>query len=154
MGDFLRKNASTPYSNSFSAAGVCVEVVTNSTEILRAAAETFDQACPIQKPAVLMRLWDDGSCADEPRWPRPHLRGIDDLVYAGFDRGSFALIDLRSLTIIGRFSQSLASDVHYWGRVIFPMFMSVIGASVGILELHCACVEKNGRGMLLCGPTQ
>ena len=45
----------------------------------------------------------------------------------------------------------MGNDVEHWKRVIFPMLTSVVGATIGITELHCACVAKGGDGVLLAG---
>jgi DNA polymerase III delta prime subunit len=33
------------------------------------------------------------------------------------------------------------------------MLLTIVGASVGIAELHCACVARDQQGMLLAGPS-
>src|SRR5215469_9089545 len=99
MGDFLRKNASTPLTEHFLAAGVPCRLSTNSPSILAAARESLSAAdTKAQRLELFMRFWSDsnGSDSNNPirrRWPKPYLRGLDQLVYAGFDEGSFALID-------------------------------------------------------------
>lgn len=152
MGDFLRKNASTPLTEYFLAAGVPCRLSTNSPSILLAARESFsapDRNAP--KPDFSMRFWADSNNHTSGPWPKPHLRGLDELVYAGFEEGSFALVDLRGHRIVGRVSTTMAEDIAQWKRVIFPMLLSVIGATVGITEVHCACVAMASRGLLLAG---
>jgi hypothetical protein len=63
------------------------------------------------------------------------------------------LADLRTRRVIGRFSEGIAADRSYWKTVIFPILLTVVGASVGITELHCACVAKDQKGLLLAGPS-
>jgi hypothetical protein len=101
-----------------------------------------------------MRFWVDSTTTLSAPWPRPYIRGWEDLIYASFAPGNFALIDLRSHRISGRFSAEMASDAGYWNRVILPMMMSIISGSIGAVELHCACVAKGERGLLLSGPTR
>jgi len=152
MGDFLRKNASTPLTEHFLAARVPCRLSTNSPSILAAARESFSAADPNgQRPEFSMRFWADSNKHSAGPWPKPYLRGLDQLVYAGFDEGSFVLVDLCSHRIVGRVSTTMADDIAHWKRVIFPMLISVIGASVGITELHCACVAKDNGGILLAG---
>lgn len=152
MGDFLHKNASTPYIEDFLAAGASCRIATNCLPIFEAARQSFAPAAgPVSAPELSMRFWVDRNTRHEGRWLQPHLRGSGDLVFAGFDSGSFALFDLRCRRIVGRFSQAVATDTDYWNRVIFPMMMSVVAATIGIAELHCACVAKGGRGLLLSG---
>ena len=154
MGDFLRKNASTPLTEYFLAAGVPFRLSTNSPSILMAARESFSAAdTKAPQPEFSMRFWADSNSHTRGPWPKPYLRGLDQLVYAGFEEGSFALVDLRSHRIVGRVSTTMANDIVHWKRVIFPMLLSVTGATVGITELHCACVAKDGGGLLLAGPS-
>jgi len=61
------------------------------------------------------------------------------------------MIDLRTRRAIGRFSPAMGSDIAFWKTVILPILLSVMGASVGITELHCACVVRDASGFLLAG---
>lgn len=61
------------------------------------------------------------------------------------------LIDLKSRRAIGRFSPEMARDASYWKRIVFPIWMGIAGPSVGVAILHCACVVKEGQGILLAG---
>jgi hypothetical protein len=152
--DFLHKDAETKLREQFIAAGVVCSLSTNSEQILAAARSTF-QALSSESVTVdfHLRFWVDTTDGSRPPWPKPYVRGRDYLVFASFDEGSSTLADLRSHRIIGRFSAGMAADLAYWQAVIFPMLLTVVSASAGIAELHCACVAKNGRGVLLAGPS-
>jgi hypothetical protein len=76
------------------------------------------------------------------------------LIFAGFDEGSSVLADLRTRRVIGRFSESMAADTTYWKTVIFPMLLSIVAGSVGLVELHASCVAKDQRGLVLIGPSR
>jgi len=153
MGDFLHKNASTPYTETYVAAGAVCRLTTNFPAIVSAARESFFLMPDNPQPVFSMRLWVDDECKSSLPWPKPYLRGLDHLVYAGFDSGSSVVINLLSRRIAGRFSPEFASDTGYWSAVVFPMLLSVIAGSAGIAELHCSCVAKEGRGLLLAGPS-
>jgi hypothetical protein len=154
MGDFLHKNASTPCAETYLAAGAICRLSTNSPAILSAARESFflipDHP---PQPDFSMRLWVDDESKSSLPWPKPYLRGLDHLVYAGFASGSSAVINLLSRRIAGRFSPQFASDTAYWNSVVLPMLLSVIAGSAGTVELHCSCVAKQGSGVLLAGPS-
>lgn len=62
------------------------------------------------------------------------------------------LADLRTRRVTGRFSAAMAADSAYWRRVIFPILLSMVAGSVGIVELHAACVARNQHGLILIGP--
>jgi hypothetical protein len=152
--DFLHKSAETKLCEHYIAAGAVCSLSTNSEQVLDAARNTF---CPAESrpgPVDLrLRFWvDDHDPALAP-WPKPYVRGLDHLVFAGFDEGSSMLADLRTCRVIGRFSAGMAADLAHWQAVILPMLLTIVGSSVGIAELHCACVAKEQDGVLLAGPS-
>ncbi|MBV9179954.1 MAG: hypothetical protein JO356_01465 [Acidobacteria bacterium] len=155
MGDFLRKNARTPHIGYFAGAGGIYRVATNCPEILTALGTTFS---PVGNgsyaPVVGMRFWVDPETAAAPPWPRPYIRGWDNLIYASFAPGNFAIIDLHGRRISGRFTPEMASDIRHWSRVILPMMLSLMAGAMGIIELHCACLADGERGLLLSGQTR
>jgi hypothetical protein len=153
--DFLFRNASTPLHRRFMAAGAVCALETNFEPVLEAAQEVF---LPVPFPTRIsdfsLRLWVDCESRTEPPWPKPYVRALDHLVFAGFDSDCSLLVDLSKRRVLGRFSMNMASDRDHWRAVIFPVLMSVVAASVGVAELHCSCVAKNGKGYLLAGPSR
>jgi hypothetical protein len=153
-GDFLCKDAATPLCEHYTAAGAVCSFSTNCEPLLEAARQSF---LPIKTASVSVdfsvRFWVDHANLRQPPWPKPYVRALNHLVFAGFDSGSSMLADLRTRRVIGRFSVGIANDRAYWKTVIFPMLLSVLGGSVGIAELHCACVAKDEVGLLLAGPS-
>ncbi|HEY1657400.1 MAG TPA: hypothetical protein VGG14_03580 [Candidatus Sulfotelmatobacter sp.] len=153
--DFFRRDAETPLHRRFLAAGAVCALHTNGEQILEAAHRTF---LPLPSDAgdtdFSLRLWVDSESSAEPPWPKPFVRGLDHLVFASFDSDSSMLVDLHKRCVAGRFSANMGSDLNYWQAVIFPMLMSIVAASVGIVELHSACVVKNNKGYLLAGPSR
>jgi hypothetical protein len=153
-GDFLCKDAQTPLCEHYMAAGAVCSFSTNCEALLEAARESF---LPVEEPPVSVdfsiRFWVDGAEPARPPWPKPHVRGLGHLAFAAFDSGSSMLADLRTRRVIGRFSAGIAADRAYWKTAILPMLLSILGGSVGITELHCACVAKDEKGLLLAGPS-
>ena len=153
-GDFLCQDAATPMCEFYAAAGAVCSLSTNCETLLEAARESF---LPIEDPLgavdFSVRFWVDYSNSVLPAWPKPYVRGLNHLVFAGFDSGSSMLADLRTRRVIGRFSPGMAADTAHWKTVIFPMLLTIVGASAGIAELHCACVAKDEEGLLLAGPS-
>ncbi len=136
------------------AAGALCALSTNSMRVIEDARSTFEAAELRERGADLrLRLWVDDTDRAQPPWPKPYVRGLDHLVFASFDEGSSMLVDLRSRRVIGRFSPAMAADLTYWQTVIFPMLLTIVSASVGIAELHCACVAREQHGVLLAGPS-
>jgi hypothetical protein len=154
--DFLRQHARTPLRENFIAAGATCSFATNSEWLLEAARGSF---LPLDTPSEFdanfaLRLWVDPSDSSRQPWPKPFVRGVDHLVFAGFDAKSSVLADLRKREIIGRFSDGMARDTRYWQRIIFPMMLSIIAGSVGLVELHASCVAKGPRGLAMVGATR
>ncbi|HZQ94544.1 MAG TPA: hypothetical protein VFA67_06010 [Candidatus Sulfotelmatobacter sp.] len=152
--DFLHKNAETPLHEYYLAAGAVCSLSTNSEQVLEAARSSFLAfPSPTRQIDLRLRLWvDDKSRAESP-WPKPYVRGMDHLVFAGFEAGNSLVVDLRKHVVIGNFSARMAADTAYWTTVIFPILITIVGASLGIAELHCASVARNGHALLLAGPS-
>lgn len=152
--DFLRKAAVTPLCEHYTVAGAVCSLSTNCKQVLKAARASFLSVEQLTGPVDFsMRFWVDGADRSQPPWPKPYVRGLNSLVFAGFDEGSSMLADLRVRRVIGRFSAGIAADLAYWQSVIFPILLTIVSASVGIAELHCACVAKRQQGVLLAGPS-
>jgi len=151
-GDFLCQDAATPLREFYAAAGAVCSLSTNCETLLEAARESF---LPIEDPPgaidFSVRFWVDYSNSVLPAWPKPYVRGLNHLVFAGFDSASSMLADLRARRVIGRFSAAIGDDRSYWKTVVFPVLLTITGASIGIVELHCSCVAKQQSGLLLVG---
>lgn len=141
-----------PLSEHYLAAGTICQVLTNSALILAAARGSF---APVQEQLVSadisMHLWVDPAARSSPPWPEPYFRGLSNMVFTAFDHENEVLIDLRGGRAIGRFSQGMAADRDCWKRVIFPTLFGIFSETIGITALHCACVERGGRALLLAG---
>lgn len=150
--DFLRKNAPTPFSACYVMAGAVCQLSTNFEPILECAGESFSPIDrPRSSPDLRLRFWVDSQACSAPPWPKPYYRGLDHLIFAGFDSENSLLIDLRGRRAIGRFSPAMGTDRVYWKTVVFPVLLSIVAASVGVTELHCACVARKEGGLLLAG---
>ncbi len=154
-GDFFCRDAKTPLHGLFVAAGAVCTLETNFEPIIEVAQEVFLPVESIVRSADFsLRLWVDSLSCSQPPWPKPYVRGLDHLVFAGFDSDCSTLVDLCQRRVLGRFSANMGSDRNYWKAVIFPVLMSVVAASIGIVELHCSCVVKGDKGYLLAGPSR
>lgn len=148
----LDQEVHTPLGECYIVAGAPFGVFTNSEDILATAHRTFSEVAEPQAfPVLTMRLWVDITAQAHPPWPQPYFRGLDHLVYAGFDCENSLLLDLRRRRVIGRFSRSMARDEDYWQRIMVPNLVGLASEPLGITALHCACVERDGQGLLLAG---
>jgi hypothetical protein len=153
--DFLHKDAETHLCEHYMAAGAVCSLSTNCEQLLEAARDTF---LPVEKPPdsvdFSLRLWVDNADRAQPPWPKPYVRGLDHLVFVGVDARSSMLAHLRTRRVIGRFSAAMATDSTHWKMVIFPMLLSILAGSVGLVELHASCVARDQRGLILIGPSR
>ena len=152
MSDFLKKDVGTSLCGRYLAAGVRLRIDTNSESILKIASANlapweFDRN---SREAIRLRLWvEDEDSADEER--NPYYRGLGHLVYSGYGDRSSLVINLRDRYGAGRFTRKLAEDSRYWKTELFPSLLGIIGPSVGLTSLHCACVAWRDSGLLLVG---
>ena len=152
MADFLRKRAETPFSARYLMAGVLCELSTNWRSILEAADESFLEIDTRQDtPALRARFWVDSQARDSRPWANPYCRGLDHLVFVGFDNHNALLVNLSERRAIGRFSPALAEDRAHWKSIVFPVLLSIIAASFDVVEVHSACVTRREGGLLLAG---
>ena len=151
-GDFLHGDVETPLQDHYIAAGVSCRLSTNCEHVLNAARSSF-LPLPGQPDEIELdlRFWIDKTDKAPSLRPKLYVRGLDHLVFVGIDPASSMLANLHTKRVIGRFSAALAQDSTYWRTVIFPVLMSVVAGSVGIVELHAACVAINNCGLLLIG---
>ena len=153
-GDFLKTKAKTPLESHYWAAGVRLRITTNFEPILVAAQKFFEERIPPshgEKEEISLRFWvEDMLCSQTPR-PKPYFRGLDHLVFGGFDGRSSFLLNLRDRCGIGRFTPEVASDGLLWETVVFPSLLTILGSSAGLTPLHCGCVAWKGSGLLLAG---
>jgi hypothetical protein len=153
--DFLHRYAETPMREQYIAAGALCTLSTNSPRILEAARESFlpAEGYPHGQTNLgfSLRVWVDDMDGAQPPWPKPYVRGLDHLVYAGFDSKSSFLADLATRRVIGRVSAAMGQDRGYWRMTIFPMLMTIVSGAAGLLELHASCVARTNDGVLLLG---
>jgi hypothetical protein len=152
-GDFLHGDVDLLLREYYVAAGAACAVSTNCEDVLQAARSTFLRLSTKRDDVALeVRLWVDGAEAPHSPWPNPYVRGLDHLVFIGVDARSSMLADLETKRVIGRFSSALAKDSAHCKNVIFPVLMSVLAGSLGLVELHASCVAMDGCSLLLMGP--
>jgi hypothetical protein len=153
--DFLHKHAETPLCQHYTVAGAICSLATNSEQLFEAARGSFLSAeKPLGPVDLALRFWVDDADSTQGPWPKPYVRGLGDLVFVGLDARSSILVDLRTRRVIGRISSALAGDSRYWRAIIFPMLVSVLAGSIGLVELHASCVARGQEGLVLIGPSR
>jgi hypothetical protein len=150
--DFLHTNAKTPLCEYFVVTGAVCRLSTNFEPILEAAHESF---FPVEfsrrHSDFQLRFWVDATARATPPWPKPFFRGLDHLIFGGFESENSILVDRYKRRVIGRFSPAMGADRAYWKRVVFSNLLTALSGSIGVTELHCGCAVRGSSGLLLSG---
>ncbi len=153
--DFFRTRAQTPLRERFLMTGMTCQVSTNSDRILAWARKIWVHL-PASTGADELDLcfWvGPDSILSTPPWPKPYFRGWGRFVFAGFDGFNSFVVDLSQRRIVGRFTPTFVEDEAVWKKIVFPVIPGVLASSLEIPVLHSACVEREGRGLMLAGPS-
>lgn len=134
----------------FSLAGAACTLRTNSIELvhlfvtlqLRTDDPTTSAACSLC--VEVMSEWSELAA-------EPHFRGLHHVVFATFGESNVFVFDLRRCNIVARVSGTLARNVDFWRWTLLPIAAGIMGASIGVLPVHAACLSHGDGGILIAG---
>jgi len=141
-----------PLRAELSLAGVHCLLLTNSAELLSSVSRWFSAIrypYPSGQP-VAMEVLVDSSISRAPS-AKAHFRGLRHLVFASFGAEEVFSFDLLRRRVIGAVSPATASDSSFWNTQLLPIMVGVMGTTVGVVPLHSACLDRDGRGLLIAG---
>src|SRR5271156_3514669 len=150
-GDPLLRNASLPFKRVFYPLGFSIEVVTNSEEILLAAEESWGGLRRVFPELPLELRIALGEGASDVCPPAPLYRAQRNLLSIVADARNFAVCD-RDQGFA--FAWIDADPVEHQSYVRYHFLESIalnLLSALYVTPLHAACVEFNGKGVLLCG---
>ena len=78
-----------------------------------------------------------------------HFRGSRHLVFAMIEPGSIVTYDLVRREVRGVLSAEAAQDTAFWKTKFLPITIGILGTTLGVAPLHCACLALNGNGVLI-----
>jgi hypothetical protein len=81
----------------------------------------------------------------------PHFRGLHHVVVASFGSSNVFVFDILRRTLSASVSGAVARDYRFWKEKLIPITLGVLGAAVGLVPVHCACLESEGNGLLIAG---
>jgi hypothetical protein len=141
---------SLPFRTEFSLAGTRCLLSTNSHELLRLSAPWQSiQACP-EAGSFRMSIIEEASFhTDTPK--RSHFRGLGHLVFVLLEPKAFLTFDLLRRRVFGVISPAAARDSYFWNVQLLPIALGLLGTTVGVAPLHCACLDRNGSGLMVAG---
>jgi hypothetical protein len=89
--------------------------------------------------------------AEKCELPIPCFRGTEHLVFATFGSRTFFTFDLLRSYVAGVVPCNRTHDRAFWQRILIPIMVGVLGPSVGIAPLHCACLAGKTGGIMITG---
>jgi hypothetical protein len=152
FGDFLLARRALPIVRTLYPRGFPLELATNSEAVLAAAEEIWGRNCPeFDRPPLRIHVLVEAGEKGPGRPPVYRLQlGLMSIVC---DQGHFGCCDLGSRFGWCQVSAAALED-RAWFRWHFleAMAYSLLN-SQDVVTVHAACVGRDGRGVLLCGPS-
>jgi hypothetical protein len=82
---------------------------------------------------------------------QPHFRGLHHVVTASFGSSNVFVFDILRRTISATISGVVARDSQFWKEKLIPITLGILGAAMGLVPMHCACLESENDGLLIAG---
>jgi hypothetical protein len=141
---------SLPFHTEFSLAGTRCLLSTNSHELLRLSKPWQSVSVRPDAGSFRMRILEDSSInSDAPK--SSHFRGLGHLVFALLEPSGILTFDLLRKSVFGVVSPAAARDSQFWNVQLLPISLGLLGTVVGVAPLHCACLDRDGSGLLVAG---
>jgi hypothetical protein len=137
------------YSIELCFAGAACDLRTNSSELARVLEDLSILTADTAPGGFDMRVRVD-EASDEAAG-EPHFRGLRHVVTACFGRSNVFVFDILRRTVSASVSGILARDDCFWKEKLIPITLGVLGAAMGLVPVHCACLEWEGDGLLIAG---
>ncbi len=137
------------YSMELCFAGAACALRTNSSELARVLEDISISTADAVPSGFNMRVVVDES-SDEVAG-EPHFRGLHHVVTASFGRSNVFVFDILRRTLSASVSAAIARDESFWKEKLIPITLGVLGSAMGLVPVHCACLELDGDGLLIAG---
>jgi HPr Serine kinase C-terminal domain len=150
-GDPLLSNVELPLRSIFHPLGFSIEVITNSEEVLAAAEASWGGLCKVfPEPALELRIaLGEGRSGHCP--PAPVYRGQKHLLSIVADAGNFGVCDRDRGFAFAWIDRDTVERKEYLRYHFLEAIALSMLASSYVTPLHGACIELDGKGVLLCG---
>src|ERR1700733_3080571 len=137
------------HSRELCFAGAACHLRTNSTELASVLEILSISAGTSCMGRFNMRVVVDPSSTEAAGVP--HFRGLHHVVTASFGNANMFVFDILRRTLSAVVSGAVARDNRFWKEKLVPMTLGVLGAAMGLVPVHCACLESKGDGLLIAG---
>jgi hypothetical protein len=149
--DALLCNMELPHRSMFYPLGYPVEIITNDTAVLEAAAESFGHARFARNSISLQIRIGVSQEGGSETPPEPTRREYNHLYSLVADAHNQALLDLRSLINFTWVTKAAVKNRLYLRYNFIEKAVYLLLGASAVTDLHAACVSKNGKGILLIG---
>jgi hypothetical protein len=150
MREYAMNKDALPLSADLRVAGTRCSLSTNSEEVLASLSRWEDSFGRRQgKSFDLFVLVDPAAVRDKDAAVR--FRGLHHLVFAIFGDDESFVFDLLRRRVSCVVSKQTAGDAAIWDTRLLPLVLGTLGAMIGLVPLHCACLDRNGDALLLAG---
>jgi hypothetical protein len=146
---FTFNRQALPFHTDFYVAGAHCNLSTNSADILHSVSQWRTPHLADSRSFEMEIIVD--SRLDTTAKRPAYFRGSAHLVFGFLPPGSFITYDLLRKCVRAVLSTEAASDNSFWKSLLIPITIGILGTTVGVVPLHCACLERNGSGLLIAG---
>src|ERR1700688_278884 len=149
---FAFNRQALPLRTDFYVAGAHCHLSTNSADIIQSMSRwlRWRGPSPAASRSFEMEIIVDPRLDTAAKRPA-YFRGNGHLVFGFLPQGSFITYDLLRQYVRAVLSSEAARDDSFWNALLIPITIGIVGTTVGVVPLHCACLERNGRGLLIAG---
>ena len=140
--------AALSYRHTLELAGARCELRTNCSQ-LGATLDRWSVADGSREHKFHMQVLVTGDEDGAPGAAR--FRGMHHVVIAAFSRANVFVFDLLRRNIAAAVSESIARNPQFWDECLLPIAVGVLGATVGVVPVHCACLSIGDEGLLAAG---
>jgi hypothetical protein len=141
-----------PLQTDLLIAGAHCAFATNSEDILFAVKRWRCPGRPRTSRTFEMKVFLDSSLpSHRDLKSQTHFRGLHHLVFATIGAYELFVFDLFRKQVAGAVSQAAVSEQGFWGSCWLPITVGVMGATVGIVPVHSACLDFGGKSLLIAG---
>jgi hypothetical protein len=137
------------YRHVLELAGARCELQTNSQQLLSTLNQWFvtrDEANPCN---LWMQVLVNAGESDFNR--NGHFRGLHHVAVASFGAGCVFVFDLLRRNISAMVTEKVARDRLFWDEILLPVAVGVLGATIGVIPVHCACLSTEGEALIIAG---
>jgi hypothetical protein len=138
-----------PYSRELCFAGALCTLHTNSCDLADVLELLSIPAGEVGVSRFDIQIVVDESSLEAAE--RPHFRGLHHVVIATFGSSNIFVFDISRQKLSASVSGAVARDYQFWKEKLVPITLGILGAAIGLVPMHCACLESEGDGLLIAG---